>query len=34
MAPDPGERVHKAESWLEAERLIRSHFGSLDQVTK
>ncbi|MDH6266766.1 hypothetical protein M2360_002162 [Rhizobium sp. SG_E_25_P2] len=33
MAPDPGERVHKATSWLEAERLIRSHFGSLDQVT-
>ncbi|WP_312858550.1 hypothetical protein [Rhizobium sp. G21] len=27
MAPDPGERIHKAESWLEAERLIRGHFG-------
>jgi hypothetical protein len=27
MAPDPGERVYKAESWLEAERLIRGHFG-------
>ncbi|MCV3765409.1 hypothetical protein [Rhizobium sp. TRM95796] len=27
MAPDPGERIHKAESWLEAELLIRGHFG-------
>jgi hypothetical protein len=27
LAPDPGEDVHKAESWSETEALVRRHFG-------